>query len=52
VTGADGGDSGILTVVDGPPVSPELGINTGDGDLLLIIRLRPWSRVRNPSRNV
>jgi len=40
VTGADGGGSGITTV--GPPVPPEglgLGMNTGDGDLLLIVLL-------------
>jgi len=55
VTGADDGGSGIVTVVDGPPVpseGPGLGMNTGNGDLLLIVLLRPLRRVRNPSRNV
>jgi len=54
VIGADDGGSGIATVI-GPPVPPEgpgLGMNTGDGDLLLIILLRPLRRVRSPSRNV
>jgi len=54
VTGADGGGSGMTTVV-GPPVPPEgpgLGMNTGDGDLLLIVLLHPLRRVRSPSRNV
>ena len=53
--GADNGGSGITTVVGGPPVPPEgpgLGMNTGDGDLLLITLLRPLRRVRSPSRNV
>jgi len=52
VTGADDGGSGI---VDGSPVSPEgvgLGMNTGDGDLLLMVLLRPSRRVRSPLRNV
>jgi len=54
VTGADDGGSGMTTVV-GPSVPPEgpgLGMNTGDGDLLLITLLRPLRRVRSPSRNV
>jgi len=44
-----------MTTVVGPPVPPEgpgLGMNMGDSDLLLIVRLRPWSRVCSPSRNV
>jgi len=55
VTGADDGGSGMLTVVDGPPVPPEgpgLGMNMGDDDLFLIVLLRPLRRVRSPSRNV
>jgi len=55
VAGADDGGSGITTAVDGPPVPPEgpgLGMNIGDGDLLLIVLLRPLRRVHNPSRNV
>jgi len=54
VTGADDGGFGMTTVV-GPPVppkGPELGMNTGDGDLLLIILLRPLRRIHSPLRNV
>jgi len=54
VIGADDGGSGIATVI-GPPVPPEgpgLGMNTGDGDLLLIVLLRPLRRVCSPLRNV
>jgi len=54
VIGADDGGSGIAVVVD-PPVPPEgpgLGMNTGDGDLLLIVLLRPLRRFQSPSRNV
>jgi len=53
IAGTDDGSSG-MTVVD-PPVPPEgpgLGMNTGDGDLLLIILLRFLRSVRSPSRNV
>ena len=35
-----------------PPEGPGLGMNMGDGDLLLIVRLRPLRRVCSPSRNV
>ena len=40
VAGADGGASGIMIGV--PPTSegPGLGMNTGDGDLLLMVLLR------------
>jgi len=54
VAGADGGGSGMATVI-GPPVppeGPELGMNTGDGDLLLIVLLCPLRKFRSPSRNV
>jgi len=54
VTRTDGGGSGMATVID-PPIPPEesgLGMNTGDGDLLLIVLLRPLRKVRSPSRNV
>jgi len=47
VAGADDGGSG-MTAVD-PPVPPKglgLGMNTGDGDLLLIILLRFLRRVQ------
>jgi len=39
VTGIDGGDFGIRIVMDPPPVpeGPGLGMNTGDGDLLLLV---------------
>jgi len=49
----DDGSSGIMVV--GSPISPEgpgPGMNTGDGDLLLIALLRPLRKVRSPSRNV
>jgi len=55
VTGADDGGSGIMVVVGGFPVPPEgpgLGMNTGNGDLLLIVLLRFLRRFRSPSRNV
>ena len=45
MTGADGGGSGMTVV--GPPIPSEgsgLGMNMGDGDLLLIILLRPLRR--------
>ena len=54
VVGADGGASGIVVVVP-PPVPPEgpgLGMNTGDGDLLLIVLLQPLRNARSPLRNV
>jgi len=51
VTGADDGGSGMTTVVD-PPVPLGLSVNTGDGDLLLIILLHPLRRLRSPSRKV
>jgi len=50
----DDGGLGMMVVVD-PPVPPDrfgLGMNTGDGDLLLRIRFCPLRRVRSPSRNV
>ena len=52
--GADNGGSGV-TMVTGPPVPPEgpgLGMNMGDGDLLLITLLCPLRRVCSPLRNV
>ena len=45
----------MMVAVDGPPVPPEgpgLVMNTGDGDLLLIVLLCPLRRVCSPSRNV
>jgi len=53
IAGADDGASG-MTIFD-PPVPPEglgLGVNTGDGDLLLNILLQPLRSVRSLSRNV
>jgi len=42
--GADGGASGMVTVVP-PPEEPGPGINTGDGDLLLMVLFRFLRRV-------
>jgi len=53
--GVTGGGSGIVTVVEGPPVppeKPELNVDAGEGNLLLIVFLRPLRIVRSPSRNV
>jgi len=53
VTGADGSGFGIVMV--GPPIPPKepgLGVNTGNGNLLLMVLLRLLRRVRSPSRNV
>jgi len=53
VTGANDGGFGMIMV--GPSVPPKglgLGMNMGDGDLLLIALLRPLSRVQSPSRKV
>jgi len=50
-----GGDDGdFRTVVTDPPApeGPGLGMNTGDGDLLLVALLRLLRSVRSPSRNV
>jgi len=54
IAGADDSGSGMVTVVGSPvpPEGPGLGMNTGDGNLLLIILLRPLRRVLSPSRNV
>jgi len=51
VIGADGGASGMVTL--DPPIPPKglgLGMNVGDGDLLLIVLLRLLRRFRSPSR--
>ena len=52
VARTDGSGSGIMMV--DPPVLEGLGLgmNTGDGDLLLMILLCPWRRVQSPLRNV
>jgi len=53
VTGADDGGFGITRV--GPPVpseGPGPGMNTGKGDLLLMILFCPLRRFWSPSRNV
>jgi len=40
VAGTDDGGSGIIVAVPPvPPEGPELGMNTGDGDLLLNVLL-------------
>jgi len=52
MTGTDDRGSG-MTVVDPPvPRGFGLGMNTGDGDLLLSVLLRPLRSVQSPSRNV
>ena len=43
VTGADGGGSTVNPPA--PPEGLELDVNTGDGDLFLIVLLRPLRRV-------
>jgi len=50
-TGTDGGISRIMFVFLPPTEGPGPGMKIGDGDLLFIILLRPWSSVRSPSRN-
>ena len=50
--GADGGASGMLTATDLPPEGVGADMKTGDGDLLLVILLRPLRSFRSPSRNV
>jgi len=53
ITGADGGASGrVMVGLPAPPEGPGLGMNTGDGDLLLMVLLRPLRRLRSPSRKV
>jgi len=50
VTGVD--VDGIETIVVDPPAEGVgVGMKVGDGDLFLIILLRPWRSVRSPSRN-
>jgi len=48
MTGAD--VNGIAMVVVDPP-NEGVGMKIGDGDLFLVILLRPWRSVRSPSRN-
>jgi len=45
VIGADDGSSGMVIGFPVPSEGPGLGMNTGDGDLLLITLLRPLRRV-------
>ena len=54
VTGADDSGSGI-TIIGGAPVPPEgpgSGMNTSDGDLLLIVLLWPLRNALSPLRNI
>jgi len=53
VTGADDGSSEV-TMADppAPPEGPGLGMNTGEGDLLLMILLRLLRSASSPLRNV
>ena len=50
VTGADVGSIRVV-VVDPPAEGVGGGMKMGDGNLFLIILLRPWRSVRSPSRN-
>ena len=54
MTGADDGGSRMAAVIGSlvPSEGPGLGMNMGNGDLLLIVLLRPLRKVRSPSRNV
>jgi len=50
VTGADINGFGMIAV--NPPAEVVGGgMKMGDGDLFLVILLRPWRSVRSPSRN-
>ena len=51
VTGADV-DGTEMMVADPPTEGVGVGMKMGDGDLFLVILLRPWRSVRSPSRNV
>ena len=51
MTGADVGGIEMIAV-DPPAEGVGLGMKTGDGDLFLVILLRPWRSVRSPSRKV
>jgi len=50
VTGADVGGIGMIAV-NPPAEGVGGGMKMGDGDLFLVILLRPWRSVRSPSRN-
>jgi len=50
-TGTDGGAPKTMFVFPPPAKGPGPGMKMGDGDLFLVILLRPWSNVRSPSRN-
>jgi len=51
MTGADV-DGIEMMVVDPPAEGVGIGMKVGDGDLFLVILLRPWRSVRSPSRKV
>ena len=51
MTGADVDGIGMM-VVDPPTKGVGVGMKMGDGDLFLVILLRPWRSVRSPSRKV
>ena len=50
VAGADVGGIGMIAA-DPPAEGVGGGMKIGDGDLFLVILLRPWRSVRSPSRN-
>ena len=50
MTGADINGFGMVAV-NSPAEVVGGGMKMGDGDLFLIILLRPWRNVQSPSRN-
>jgi len=50
-TETDGGTSRTMFVVLPPAKGPGPGMKMGDGNLFLVILLRPWRSVQSPSRN-
>ena len=54
MTGADDGGSRMAAVIGSlvPPEGPGLGMNMGNGDLLLIVLLRPLRSASSPLKNV
>jgi len=51
VTSADVGGFGMVAM-NPPAEGVGVGMKIGDGDLFLVILLRPWRSIRSPSRKV